>query len=50
MVLSSEITHPDAEDYFKEIPFYNRPIEKPKIKCLKIIDQLVELPFLNNWA
>ena len=33
-------------DYFKEIPFYNKHIEKPKIKRLKNIDLLSELLFL----
>ena len=35
-------------DYFKELPFYNVPIEKPKIKCLKNIDLLFELHFYNQ--
>ena len=35
-------------DYFKELPFYNVPIEKPKIKPLKNIDLLAELPFFNQ--
>ena len=30
-------SHPDAVDCFKEFPFYNKRIEKPKIKCLKNI-------------
>ena len=30
--------HSDAVDYFKELPFYNKPIEKPKAKHLKNID------------
>ena len=38
-------SYPSAVDYFKELPFYNKPIEKPKIKRLKNIDQLAELPF-----
>ena len=29
-------------DYFKELPFYNKPIEKPKVKRLKKIDLLAE--------
>ena len=29
-------SHPDVIDYFKELPFYNKDIEKPKIK-LKVI-------------
>ena len=35
----------DAVDYFKELPFYNKPIKKPKVKRLKNIDRLAELPF-----
>ena len=30
--------HPDAVDYFKELPFYNKYIEKPNMKRLKNID------------
>ena len=33
---------------FKELPFYNKPIEKPKIKRLKNIDLLTELPFYEQ--
>ena len=43
-VLSKVKYHSDAKDYFKELPFYNKPIKKPKVKCLKNIDQLIELP------
>ena len=32
-------------DYFKELPFFNAPIEKPKTKCLRNVDLLAELPF-----
>ena len=32
-------------NYFKELPFYNEHIEKPKIKRLKNNDLLAELPF-----
>ena len=35
MVAPSKITYLSVKDYFKEIPLYNRPIEKPKIKRLK---------------
>ena len=35
-------------DYFKELPFYNVSIDKPKIKCLKNIDLLTELPFYDQ--
>ena len=35
-------------DYFKELPFYNVSIDKPKIKRLKNIDLLSELPFYDQ--
>ena len=35
-------------DYFKKLPFYNEPIEKPKIKRLKNNDLLAELLFYNQ--
>ena len=47
-VLSKIKSHPDAVDYFKELPFYNKPIEKLKIKRLKNIHQLAELPFYEQ--
>ena len=33
-----------AVNYFKELPFYNKSIKKPKVKRLKNIDRLIELP------
>ena len=36
-VLSKIKSHSDAVDYFKEIPFYNNPIQKPKVKRLKTL-------------
>ena len=39
---------PDAVEYFKEQPFYNKHIEKAKISCLKDIDLLSELPFYEE--
>ena len=41
-------SHPDVVEYFKELPFYNKNIEKPKIKRLKNIDLLFELPFYEE--
>ena len=35
-------------DYFKELPFLKASIEKPKIKCLKNVDLLAELPFYDQ--
>ena len=40
--------HPYALEYFKELPFYKKHIEKPKIKRLKNIDLLSELPFYKK--
>ena len=38
MVALSKIkSHSDAVDYFKELPFYNKPIKKPKVKRLKTL-------------
>ena len=34
-VLSKNKSHFDAVDYYKELPFYNKPIEKPKVKRVK---------------
>ena len=47
-VLSKIKSYSDVTDYFKELPFYNKPIEKPKVKSLKNIDQLIELPFYEQ--
>ena len=41
-------SHPNVINYFKELPFYNRYIEKPKIKRLKNINLLSELPFYEE--
>ena len=49
MAVLSKI-HSDAADYFKELPFYNKPIEKPKVKRLKNIDQLAEFPFYEQLS
>ena len=49
-ILSKIKSHSDAVDYFKELPFYNKPIKKPKVKHLKNIDQLVELPFYEQLS
>ena len=41
-------SHQDVLNYFKELPFNNRYIEKSKIKHLKNIDLLSELPFYEE--
>ena len=40
-ILSKIKSHSDVINYFKELPFYNKPIEKP-VKRLKNIDSLAE--------
>ena len=49
-VLSKIKPYSDAIDYFKELPFYNKPIKKPKVKRLKNIDRLAELPFYEQLS
>ena len=46
--LSKIKPHSDAVSYFKELSFFNKPIKKPKVKRLKNIDQLIELPFYEQ--
>ena len=41
-------SHPNVGHYIKELPFYNKHIEKPKIKHLKSIDLLSKLPFYEE--
>ena len=41
-------SHPGVVDFFKEIPFYNKHIEKPKVKRLKNFDLLSELPLFEE--
>ena len=49
MTVSKKVKyHPDGVYYFKELPFYNQHIKKPKIKHLKNIDLLPELPFYKE--
>ena len=47
-VLSKIKSHFDVIDYFQELPFYIKPIKKPKVKRLKDIDELIELPFYEQ--
>ena len=49
-VLSNVKSHSDTGDYFKELPFYNKPMEKPEVKRLKNIDRLAELPFYEQLS
>ena len=41
-------SHPDVVGYFNEFLFYNKLIQKPKIKRLKNIDLLSKLPFYEE--
>ena len=47
-VLKKVKSHPHIVDFFKELPFYNKLIEKLKVKRLKKIDLLSELPFYEE--
>ena len=47
MTVLSEI---NRVNYFKELPFYNKPIEKPEIKRLTDINLLAELPFYKQLS
>ena len=44
----AELSNIDANHYFKDLSFYNKPIGKPKVKQLKKIDRLTELPFYEQ--
>ena len=48
-ILSKIKSHSDVINYFKELPFYNKPIERP-VKRLKNIDPLVQLPFYGQLS
>ena len=48
-ILSKIKSHSDVINYFKELPFYNKPIERP-VKRLKNIGPLVELPFCEHLS
>ena len=48
-ILSKIKSHPNANKYFKELPFYNKLIER-LIKRLKNLDPLVELPFYEQLS
>ena len=43
-ILKKIKSHLDVVDYFKELLFCNKHIRKPKIKCLRNIDLLSQLP------
>ena len=52
-LISFEITvlpEIDTIEHFKELPFYKKPIEKPKTIQLKSIDLLAELPFYEQLS
>ena len=49
-VLSKIKSHSVAVDYCNEFPFYNKTIKKPKVKHLKNIDRLAELPFYEQLS
>ena len=42
--------HSDAVGYFKELPFYNKPIKNAKVKHLRNIYRLAELHFYEQLS
>ena len=48
MATLSNINNPSELNYFKELPFYNKTIEKKKIKRLKNIDLSTEQSFYEQ--
>ena len=42
-------SHSNVINFFKKLPFYNKPIER-SVKRLKSIDPLVELPFYEQLS
>ena len=49
-VLKKVESHPDVVDYIKKLPSYNKYIEKSRVKRLKNIDLLSELPFYEELS
>ena len=49
-VLPKIKSNSDAVDYFKELLFYNKPIEKLEVLRLKNIDRLAELLFYGQLS
>ena len=41
-------SHPNIINYFKELPFYNKYIEKPKLKRLKTLICFLSFLFMKN--
>ena len=41
-------SHPGMVNYYKELPFYNKYVEKPKIKRLKRLIYFPNFLFMKN--
>ena len=50
MTVLSNINNPNEVNYSKELPFYNKPIDKQKVKRLTNIDLLAEQPFYEQLS
>ena len=50
MTILSNINNSNEVNCFEKLSFYNKPIEKPKIKRLKNIHLLAELPFYEQLS
>ena len=50
MAILSSINNLSEINYFKELPFFNKPIEKPNIEHLENVDLLPEQPFYEQLS
>ena len=48
IILKKVKSHPNVVDYFKELPFYNKHIEKLKLKRLKTLIYFLSFLFMKN--
>ena len=48
-ILSEMKCHSDVINYFKELPFYHKPIERP-LKSSKNVDRLTEILFYEQLS
>ena len=47
-VLKKVKSHLDVVECYKDLPFYNKGIEKPKIKLLKTLTCFLNFLFMKN--
>ena len=49
-VLKKIKSDPDVVEYFKDPPFYNKHIKKPKVNRLKTLICFLNFLFMKNWT